>query len=563
MPVTEPPGELKLTHRSIKSVWLFGILWLLIFALYYPAAKGGWVSDTPEWLQRIKSDNFWDYINSRQSRGSLYQFTQFTTYIIYWLFGTRPWPWHLIFITLQATNGMLLFVVFKQLFADSGIKKGDAVAAGAVILFCIVPHISEVIVWKASYHYLQGMCMLLLVTRWVQKFQHDPKTRYAWGSVILFITATFSLESFYLIPWFALTLAVYYRLVLNYDTAIFRKTILYFVSPMCVIAGAHIILLHFAMGSISGNLGDEIHQPLIQYLRKPPLYIFHILFLGRFFSHDVRLHVYDFFITKTGLGLFYGALMVTWLYIIARFGRMTNKGKVNVLVFAWLLSGVAIACPLWFPDMQQVCFDRYAYFMLPFIYLLLVMAVSNIGNEKVAITVLILYALINARFTWRVNKYWWQSARIVNSLMRTFPPAGNKTVLLLNVPEYMNGVPMVGPFWHFSFRQMYNVFNTPPISNKMYDVVQYNMVSATDGAHVMVINDSMAHVTLNQWGTWWWLGMWGAASYQNEDFKLNMTDQGHRYELTLRHLAPGYLLLFQVGDQFKIVDWQKKNVDQY
>lgn len=550
-------------QRRLNSLFVFGGLWLLIFALYFTAAKGGWVSDTPEWLQRIKSENFRDYLNMKQSRGSLYQFTQLVTYAIYRLFGTHPWPWHIIFVTLQAANGTLLFVVSRKLFIDSGVTKGEIIAAGAALLFCIAPHISEVVVWKASFHYLQGMCLMLLIVYWVQQFQHRQQTKYVWLSVAVFTITTFSLECFYLTPLFALTLAIYYRMALRYEPTILRKTIAWFILPMFVIAGAHIVLLHYAMGSISANLGDEIHQPLIQYLRKPPLYIFHILFLGRFFPHQARQAVYDFFVTGMGLSIFYGALTIACVFMAVRFTKMSNAGKAAVLIFVWALFGIAIACPLWFPDVQQVCFDRYAYFMLPYIYLLLTMAAASIPGKWLAAVIFVLYALINMRFTWRVNKYWWQSARIVNSLMHNLPPVDDRIVLLLNVPEYMNGAPMVGPFWHFSFRQMYNVFNSPPLTNKMYDVVEYNMVSADDGAHVMVINDSMMHVTLNQWGTWWWQGMWGAGSYENEYYKLNMTDQGHWYELTLKRPASDYLLLYQAGDHFGIVDWQKKNVDQY
>jgi len=114
---------------------------------------------------------------------------------------------------------------------------------------------------------------------------------------------------------------------------------------------------------------------------------------------------------------------------------------------------------------------------------------------------------------------------------------------------------MVGPFLHFSFKQMYNLENVQQITNPVYEVVSYNMTGPGDGAHVMVINDSMLHVTLNQWATWWWYGMRGAFSYENEYYKVNMIDAGHWYELTLKHPAGQYLLLYLVGDKWKKIDW--------
>jgi hypothetical protein len=124
-------------------------------------------------------------------------------------------------------------------------------------------------------------------------------------------------------------------------------------------------------------------------------------------------------------------------------------------------------------------------------------------------------------------------------------------------------VPMIGPFVRFSFRQMYNLYNDRQINNTMYDVVSYNMIGKDDGAHVTVANDSVLHVTLNQWGTWWWNNMWGAYSYENMIYKFNLVDPGHWYELTLKRPASQYLLLYQVGDQLKIVDMSRKNEDQY
>jgi hypothetical protein len=78
-----------------------------------------------------------------------------------------------------------------------------------------------------------------------------------------------------------------------------------------------------------------------------------------------------------------------------------------------------------------------------------------------------------------------------------------------------------------------------------------------------VLNDSTVEVTLNQWGTWWWYHYNGAFSYDNETYKLNLVDPGHRYELTLHKPATGYLLLFNNGGQWKAVDMSKKEAEQF
>jgi hypothetical protein len=70
-------------------------------------------------------------------------------------------------------------------------------------------------------------------------------------------------------------------------------------------------------------------------------------------------------------------------------------------------------------------------------------------------------------------------------------------------------------------------------------------------------------VLLNQWGTWWWYQGQGGISYENEDYKLDMADMGHWYLLRLKHPPEKYLLLYQQGDQWKIVNMKKKGEEQY
>jgi hypothetical protein len=189
--------------------------------------------------------------------------------------------------------------------------------------------------------------------------------------------------------------------------------------------------------------------------------------------------------------------------------------------------------------------------------------VSRMVNKYIAITLLGIYALLNLWFTIKVNLYWKHSAYIINRLLHDLPAPGNKTIVLLNLPENMNGVPMIGAEPEGEYKSLREIFvdnNTP---NKIYDASSYNMTTMEDGAHVMVINDSVIHVTLNQWGTWWWYDGHGGRSYENGDYKLNMVDAGHWYELTLKHPADQYLLLYEAGSLWKPVDINKKDQDQY
>jgi hypothetical protein len=547
-----------------RNLWIFGLLWMLTLAIYLPAAKAGWVIDAAGWLRNIRELKFWAYLNNVQSEiPSLYQFTQLTTYLFYRIFNANPYAWYGLMVSMQAINSFLLFTLCSRLFDDSGIKNSTGIALAGVILFTVCPHISEAVVWKAAYHYLQGLMLILLVLLLVQKFYHTPQRKYAWWAGIIYFCSTYSLEIFYLTPWFVLTLALYYRHVLGYDKSIAQKVIKWFFIPQLLLFAVHIIVLKAIYGCLFAHIGSNIVQPFSNYIYKPPRYLFHIIFLGRFFSLDTRRMIYSWLGSNAGLIIFYNLFVLVCLHIAGRFTAMTTKGKAATLIFSWIVLEQAILLPLAFPDIFWVNFDRYTYFSDAFIYMLTVLLISYISGKYIGNALVALYALVNLYFTVKVNLAWKHAAYITNRLLKNFPDPDDKIVVLLNIPQNLYGIPMIGAESDGQFKLMYRMFINKNIPNKIYDVAAYNMNTANDGAHVKVHNDSLIRVELNQWGTWWWYEGHGAISYENEDYKLEMRDMGHWYDLKLKHPPEKYLFLYQQADQWKIVNMKKKGEEQY
>jgi len=557
---TNTPHILSAFRKS--KLLVFGVLWVVVFLVYLKASQGGWVSDDVELLYRLRHGSFWDFINAKLSRGNLYHFSWTAFYIAYSLFHLHTFLWYMLFVSFHAANATLIYSICTRLFEKSGVKHSVAIAGGGTLLFCICPHISEVLIWKAAFHYLHSMFNMLCVVYCVQKFFDTSKSKYAWIAGIIFLISSFSHEFFYLTPFFVLTTVLYYRYVLGYERAVFNKAIRWFFLPLCAIIIVHQLLLLVNTGTFTYRLEAETQQSGINFFRKPPLYFFHTIFFGRFFPYDSTRWVYAFFSSPMGIAAFYGIALISLIIIVMRFRQMENRNKIFILICCWMGACIALVCPMWLPDNMLILFDRYTYYMLPFIYILLMFLLVHLPR-RIAVGIFAIYAFINVYFTNQVATYWQYSAHLTNKLEHALPPCGDKTVLLLNLPEYMNGAPVLGPWWHFSFKQTYNLLNEQQINNPMYDVVSYNMISPTDGAHVMVVNDSTIHVTLNQFGTWWWANLTGAYSYSNNDYRFNLIDPGHWYELTLRHPAAQYVLLYEAGDQWKVVDMNKNGKDQY
>jgi hypothetical protein len=548
-----------------NNILLFLCLWALLFLLYLPAINAGFVSDFTGWLDNVKNTGFREYINREHfHQKSLYQFTQFSTYIFYQLFGAHAWLWHILHITLQAINSLLLFRICYTLLKDSQVKDAIFIAAGGTLLYSICPHISEVVVWEPSYHYLQGLLFILLPLFWLQRFLHTGQTKYAWWSAIIFLLSTHSLEIFYITPWLLLAMIVYYRVGLGQDKKSIRRALLFFFLPVCILFVAYLLEYWLIYHQWVAHIGSAtIQQPLLTLIGKPAKYLYNIIFFGRFFPAHITASVYAFCDSNLGLLLFYGITLSVFIFLILRFKKMNGKGKVAVLFLVWLMCSMSILLPLWFQDMFLVLCDRYTYFIDPFIYMLLALLISYVPQRKLRLVVFALYALVNLRFNIKVNRYWMRSASIIHNLLHTFPDGGDKTTLLLDLPQNMNGVPMITATPEGEFKLMLRLFAPEKNSNKnIYDVAAFNMISATDGVHVNVINDSTLRVTENQWGTWWWYNNLGCPSYENSEYKLNTTD-GHFYDLVLKKPSGQYLLLYQSGGVWRTVDMNKKNEDQY
>ena len=543
---------------------VFLLYWLVVFVLYVPAAQAGRVGDFPGWVHFLNSVGFVDYINRKGSGiAGMYQFTQVLSYLFYKIFGTNAWLWHLLYITLQSLNALLLYAFSRRLFSDSALRNATAIAFWGAFLFCVCPHISEVVVWEPSFHYLLGLLFILIVLNLAQNFLNTREIKYAWWGGIVFFLSTYSLEVFYLTPIFVIILAAYYHIALEHDKKAFNKVFLYFSLPQVLLfvfylaalrAMYHVGVAHIGKASLSFDAAN---------FSKSLKYVFHIVFLGRYFPDTVRIKVYHFCESTLGLSIFYGLLTVIFIYLVARCRQLNKPTKAVAFFFILSMCAVGLILPLWFPDNGVVILDRYTYVPAAFISMFLALLLSRIGNTYVFTTLILLYALINARFTHRVNAYWNQSAHIVNNLLYTFPNDPSKKVLLLNLPECLQGVQMVGTRDDGEFAMMYNAIMPQKLSNPVYDVEAFYLSSPADGAHVTVVNDSTIRVTLNQWGTWWLYYGLGATSYENSDFRVNMKDAGHWYELTLKHPSNEYLLLYTVGDKWKTTDWSKKNIDQY
>ena len=206
-----------MAQRMYRQLPAAKIIWALLWAaavaaahcLYAPAATVGWVRDVSGWLEKIQTQSFGDYLFRRGLQvQSLYPFTQFMLWVGYKLWGSAPLPWHFAMVTAHATIawGWARFFVgaLEPKWGRSALWAGG----GAGIFMLLSPYATEVVVWQAGFHYLQGS-LLMLVSLWATLgFLRTGKSKWAIGALAAFIPTLFALESFVLTPVYVVLLAV-------------------------------------------------------------------------------------------------------------------------------------------------------------------------------------------------------------------------------------------------------------------------------------------------------------------------------------------------------------------
>jgi hypothetical protein len=292
---------------------------------------------------------------------------------------------------------------------------------------------------------------------------------------------------------------------------------------------------------------------------KPLQYVAQILLLARFYPDELRKQAYALCTYFPVLVAAYGFLSLAILVCLVRFRKNGSKALL-ALIFCSAIT-LLLVLPLYLPEDMIVVYDRYLYFFSAFFIILFTCCLFSVAGKNVAIALLFIFGIINASLLYQCNKKWGETEKLVNTLMETLPAQSDKTILVLNMPQSMNGIYMICGGSGNEVKTMHDAVLDPDIPYNIIDVCANNIISARDGAHVRVIDDSTFRVTLNQYGTWWWYNDFGASGYENEHYAISIHDL--EYELKLKKNPARYQLLFQNEGHWVAVDPRKKNADQY
>lgn len=538
--------------------WLFLFFWLCTALVYFPAYKGGFYEDFLKFIDTQKQLSLTDVL--RQRSWSLYYGVETFHYCFLSLFHTRPLPWFLLFTGMHALTAISLLRFFRGLFRIWQTSFGDAVVLTGTLFWLFTPLAAETINWKACSHYMVSMILMFSILKWFTDYMTIPRSLLLAKMIAVYILSVFFLEIFYLTPVFILVLLASLQYCRKPTGLSPLKAGIRVLLPIVLIWGLYYIAFQQVTGRAMARTElspAALFNPLVVASRYGK-YIIHLYLMEYFLPAGPKQSLYHFLNGTAGAALSGLLLLGAALAGIVRMRKASAEGQLITLLFLLLLCSFVIILPMWFYEMFPYQGSRYFYLPGAMGYLLLACLIYRYirpaGLRKVVIA---LYFCCNLAGTLYLVKSIREATITGNKLMDQFRWYTGD-VLLLNLPEMYKGIGIIGAS-PANFSSHLALLRNKPVSNKIYDVLSFNMVGRWDGAHVEVLDSTRLKVTLNQYGSWWWYKGFGAANYENDLYKVTLTDNGFSYVLELkRRPDPSLMLLYQVGGDWKAVDWRKK-----
>ncbi|MEI6410949.1 MAG: hypothetical protein WCR52_16300 [Bacteroidota bacterium] len=539
---------------------LFTLFLLGTLLIHWPAHQAGFVSDFLGWQDLYNKGSFWGVFNSF-GYGGHQQVLQLINYTMYKIFGTYGIPWYVLFCTMHAINGWLLYRFILKISELWGIPDARWSAVAGALFFLFSPYNPEATVWRVCLHYMiSGMCTLgalLLTTEYLVR----GDVRKLWWAHGLMLINLFTLELALAIPLLTHALVIGWFIMrptrsdLNEMPFSWKQIFQYMTLPQAGLYAFFFLFNKLTLGQWVGHYGEArmLKFDYLRMLSTPLKYtIKHIGFV-RNWAHPAKMLVFDFFSTPTGLMWGYGVLLSMVLAVLLFRKRLPARyGAVTLL----LCMGILAALPVSNLHFEWVLYnenDRYGYltslFCMPALALLIA-ALPRWWN----LTTGVLYLTLSVWLMFQTVVWWGEMERIYRQLLDEFKWYDNKEIVVMSMADDYRGIWMFRIYSKESaLADALNMVKGRRPSGKITETAFFNMNSAADGMTATRPDpNGPIRVEFNEWGSWWWLAGLGANDYETDDFKVVFKDK--YYELTPKSDHKDAVYIYQSGEHWKTLE---------
>lgn len=366
------------------------------------------------------------------------------------LWGRRAVGYHLTNVLLHALNSLLVSLLARRLFEDSGIADGrrrDAASLLAGLLFLLHPSHTEAVSWisgradvLATFFGLSSLLLYLSRARTPRRFTHAL-------ALLCFALALLAKEAAAFVPAAVFLLASRADFKQGARRALVGGT--KHAAPFAAVLLVYFVARTLALGSLVGGYGADHHlnfthsMIVSQLLRFPLRALLPALLLSRATFLESRL-LSPVLIAVGVLVVVIAALVLSRAQARKRLADFLRRNTFLWTLAALFLSALVPAINLRI-DVFTTHGERYLYFPSAFFCVALAHVLINKTKERrrlafVAVTcALVFYAAT----LWLTNQHWADAARvsrtIVNDLAAQSEQPRGAVVVVLNLPDNLDG----------------------------------------------------------------------------------------------------------------------------
>lgn len=528
------------------TIRLFAFFFLLVWLLFRNTEGAGFVTDHIGWLHQYETQG---------PAGLLHAFGDKSFHFVYHLAGFLLWKaagfrgevWMLIFAALHAAVASVAALVFSQFLQNEGIQRARTIAFFGSFLFLVSPYATEVLVWYACIHYLLCSLLLLGAFYFVQQYAQRQRTKDAFSFYLLFLTATFTLEISFSFP---LLVASYLLWAKNIHQRM--RLTLQLALPAVAIVVFYLGVNQYWQGSAIGHYGAATHLNFSIPLLAGNLckYSAKLFAYTQFLSYDNRQSIY-LFLEKQEVtyGVFFVLMLVAFMWL-TRFKKWTAPVRSSALLFFFFVCALLPVLNLYFSYIVPIEGDRLSYFASLFasqlVALLCFSAFRSWGYLPLIFLLLFQKPLLDKNIT-----AWEESGRVHRGLLDSYRWQNAAQVFVLQLPDNFRGA--------YLYRDdvQGNVFNTElrlrhmiSPSQKVTQIIAYNMQERNDSIRVEPISDNEVKITFAQYGNWWWQKGVGASSFTTEAYEVRIGEWNECF-IKFPHHYPGAVFIYQNGTAWR------------
>lgn len=529
----------------VKDHWVFLAVLCVIILLYARVYDAGFVTDFTGLWAKMQGKNFTDALRSFDFP-SLMPLLNVMYFMMYKVAGMNPVIWFLVPAILY-TTGLLFLYKLVFLLMDSVEVRGSVwVAAVAVLLVMTSPYQVEAMVWKVGLGHISSVTFFMMALYFGTKHLVSISDADFFSRSLL-LMMLFQLASHLCFEW-----AIVFPLILILFGWLLKRQSFFHQFIKTVLVSVFIVIIYFILTTIviGKPIGhydiqvDGVGALLDMYGNMWKYWIKHLGYM-HFASFKMKTTVYGI----TDASIFrMTSLLILIAYAVYTLNR-SKRSRLAVVLVACCFVGLILVSPLHFQQVHMTENDRYASLFMPFFCFLVALVLRGM-HTYFKYMVLGVLMITNIWLQQRMISDWASADKILSSLVETFPSDIDKHTLILNIPDNLDGVPMIRDYSGQNPLIDLMAVHGKHITDMDY-VVQYKIGKYGQRFDISYESESTLKLSMQEWGSWWMREGQGIKEYETDYYKATCKEK--KLTLTLKDVDHYNHIIYTDGNEWKFL----------